>query len=105
VEALGAVAALEQKRPSALRGRELALQLLDLPRRHERRQPRELREHTVELLPRTVGGLLGGLARLPAGGMPIGGDGNGHRGCTGGARRSLYKRRRGPAKRKVSRMR
>ena len=42
VEALGAVAALQHERVAARRARELAAQLLDLPRRDERRQPADL---------------------------------------------------------------
>jgi hypothetical protein len=46
-ERLGAVAALQQERLAALRGRELALELLDLPRRHDRRK-REAYHRRVE---------------------------------------------------------
>jgi len=72
VEVLGAVAALQQKRLAALRCRELRLQILDFPRRHERRQLRQLREHGFEMDAVAIRRLLRGRPTLPAGRVPIG---------------------------------
>ena len=72
VEALGAIAALQQERFAALRLRELRLQVLDFPRRHDRRQPAELREHALQVGAIAIRGLLRRVPALPARGVPIG---------------------------------
>ena len=72
VEALGAIAALQQERLAALRLGELRLQVLDFPRRHDRRQPAQVREHALEVHVIAIGGLLRRVPALPARGMPIG---------------------------------
>ena len=72
VEALGAVAALQQERFAALRLGELRLQFLDFPGRDDRRQPAELRQHAVQVGAITIGRLLSRMPALPARGVPIG---------------------------------
>src|SRR5690606_11690789 len=73
VEALRAVAALEQERLAALGPRELRLEGLDLPARDDRRQRREPREGRVEPGAVLVSRLLSGGQALPARRVPFGG--------------------------------
>src|SRR6185503_1513790 len=60
---------------AALSARELILQVLDLPRRDDRRQPGELAEHGLEARTVAIDGLLRRVAGLPARGMPVGRNG------------------------------
>jgi hypothetical protein len=71
VEALGAIAALQQEGIAALRLGELRFEVLDLPGRHDRRQVAQLREHAFQVAPVAVRGLLGSVPALPARWVPI----------------------------------
>ena len=70
VEGLGAVAALQHERLAALRRRDASLQVVDLPRRDERRQRRQAPDRIVEVAGVGVGRHLARDPRLPARRVP-----------------------------------
>src|SRR5690606_24628690 len=72
VEALRAIAALQQEGVSALSGRELLLQRLDLPGRDDRRERGEAPQRGLEARAVLVRRLLGCGPALPAGRVPLG---------------------------------
>ena len=74
LEALGAVTALQQERVAAGGPRQLGLEGLDLPRGHQRRQPRDLLDHALQHGLVRIDRLLGRHLLLPGFRCPFGHD-------------------------------